>query len=74
MCEMNLEVGDLVSFDELPDELPWGVEGKVVFVSSCGYVLVHVPGHEQCLGFSDLYGSWDSLGNFKVDRFYSSCL
>lgn len=64
--ELQAHVGDFVSFDEHPDDFPFGAEGKVVSISS-GCVLVSIPGCGELLVFCDLYGPWDSLGNFKVD-------
>lgn len=69
---MNLEIGDLISFNELPNNLPFGIEAKIVNILEDGTYIAHLVGTDQILLFSDLYGSWDSKSQVKVDRFYDS--
>lgn len=39
---MNIEVGDMIPFDETPDGYPFGAEGKVVYINECTvFVLVY---------------------------------
>lgn len=74
---MNIEVGDMIPFDETPDGYPFGAEGKVVYINErTGTVFVLVydsydPLHESgtLLRFSDAWGSWDYHDRFKVERF-----
>ena len=63
---MEIQIGDMISFSECPDDFS-GIEAKVVSISDDG-VVAHLLGTDKVLVFGDLWGSWDSLGLFKVDR------
>ncbi len=63
---MEIQIGDLLSFSEYPSEYV-GIEAKVVSISDDG-VVAHLLGTDKVLVFGDLWGSWDSLGLFKIDR------
>lgn len=65
---MNTQVGDFISFNEMPDNYEWGLEGKVLGLAGDGSLVVQVIGTSETLYFHDLYGSWDSTGRWKVEH------
>ena len=60
-----IAIGDGVSFDELPNSIPFGTEGKIVDITN-DLVMVRVP--DWGIVEFDLGGSsWSHCGEFKRD-------
>lgn len=61
---MQLNLGDFVGFDIVPDGVPRGVEGRIVMTTSGGWYVVYVPGYGRLIFSGD-----DRLYDYDTEEF-----